>query len=255
MLALYHYEPYANSMKCLIALQEKGLEFESRYVDILKFEQHEPAFVAINPNGQVPVLVHDGNAIVESTVINEYLDDVFPEVPLRPAHPVERARMRAFSKWNDEILMPAVSMLGWQARFRPLASAIDKAEFARRMARVPLAEIRAKWETTAGAGFGLAELEESRRKIRWFVARMEEALGKGPWLAGPGYSLADINVYPMIEGVTRLYPEIWNETQAPRSIEWLARVNSRPAVQAAFGYSRFKNAPGRARDAQVALRA
>ena len=153
MLALYHYEPYANSMKCLIALEEKGLKFESRYVDILKFEQHEPAFVAINPNGQVPVLVHDGEVIVESSVINEYLDDVFPEVPLRPADSAERACMRVFSKWNDEILMSSVSMLGWQVRFRPLASGIDKAEFARRMKRVPLAEIRAKWEVTAGAGF------------------------------------------------------------------------------------------------------
>ena len=163
--------------------------------------------------------------------------------------------MRVFSKWNDEILMSSVSMIGWQARFRPLASGIDKAEFARRMARVPLAEIRAKWEIAAGPGFTPAELEESRRKIRWFLERMEQALGTGPWLAGRSYSLADINAYPMIEGVTRLYPEIWNEKQVPRSIGWLARINARPAVQAAFGHSRFKNAPGRARDAEMALRA
>jgi hypothetical protein len=56
----------------------------------------------------------------------------------------------------------------------------------------------------------------------------------------------------MIEGVTRLYREIWNEREAPRSMRWLARINERPAVQAAFAYSRFKNAPGRARDAEVA---
>ena len=66
MLELHHYEPYANSMKCLICLEEKGLAFTSRYVDILRFEQHAAAFLKINPNGQVPVLVHDSKTIVES---------------------------------------------------------------------------------------------------------------------------------------------------------------------------------------------
>ena len=255
MLELYHYEPYANSMKCLICLKEKGLEFASRYIDILKFEQHAPEFVAINPNGQVPVLIHDGRAIVESTVINEYLDDTFPKIPLRPSDSYRRARMRVWSKWVDEILMPSVSMLGWQVRFRPYAQGLDPADFARRMAQVPLKEIREKWEITAGPGFSDAQLEESRRKIRWFVERMEQALRDEPWLAGPAYSLADINAYPMLEGTSRLYKEFWNERHAPRSIEWLARVNARPAVRAAFGYSRFQNAPGRARDAEKVLRA
>jgi glutathione S-transferase len=255
MLELFHYEPYANSMKCLISLTEKDLKFTSRYVDILAFEQHEAWFVRINPNGQVPVLVHDGRAIVESTVINEYLEDVFPEAPLRPADPTERARMRVWSKWVDEILMPTVSILGWQQRFRPLFQNHDKAEFAKRLERIPLKEMRVKWQTMAGPGFSDAQLDEARRQIRWFIARMEEALAEERWLAGRSYSLADINAYPMIEGVTRLYRDIWNETDAPRAIEWLARINQRPAVQAAFGYSRFKNAPGRARDAEAALRA
>ena len=74
MLELYHAEPVANSMKVLLCLKEKGIEFTSHYVDLLRFEQHQPEFVAINPNGQVPVLVHDGATITESTVINEYLD-------------------------------------------------------------------------------------------------------------------------------------------------------------------------------------
>jgi hypothetical protein len=60
MLELYHAEPVANSMKVLLCLKEKGIEFTSHYVDLLRFEQHQPEFVAINPNGQVPVLVHDG---------------------------------------------------------------------------------------------------------------------------------------------------------------------------------------------------
>ncbi|MCC6948992.1 MAG: glutathione S-transferase family protein [Bradyrhizobiaceae bacterium] len=255
MLELYHYEPYANSMKCMVCLKEKGIDFVSRYVDILKFEQHEPSFVALNPNGQVPILVHDGKVIVESTVINEYLEDVFPQVRLRPTDAYERHRMRVISKWNDEILMPSVSMLGWHSRFHPFAKNIDEKEFQQRMRRVPLYEIREKWETTRKGAFTEAQLNESRRKIRWMIARMEEALSDSKWLAGPEYSLADINTYPQIEGVTRLYKEFWNEKNAARSIEWLARMNERPAVKAAFALSRFSNAPGQARDADKTARA
>ena len=67
MLKLYHAEPMANSLKSLIPLKEKGLQFESIYVDLHKFEQHEPWFVKINPEGQVPVLIHDGNTITEAS--------------------------------------------------------------------------------------------------------------------------------------------------------------------------------------------
>ena len=255
MLELYHYEPYANSMKCLVCLEEKNLAFTSRYVDILNFEQHEAEFLQVNPNGQVPALAHDGRVIVESTIINEYLDDTFPDVPLRPSDTAERARMRVWSKWTDEILMPTVSMLGWQQRFRPLFQRYDKTELERRLRRIPLKEMREKWQTMAGPGFSDEQLEESRRQIRWFVERMERALADAPWLAGTSYSLADINAYPMIEGASRLYKEFWSASNAQRSAEWLARMNKRPAVMNAFGYSRFKNAPGVARDAEKAMRA
>ena len=91
MLKLYHAEPVANSLKTLISLKEKGLQFESIYIDLHKFEQHEPWFVAINPEGQVPVLDHDGHIITHTTVIGEYLEDAFPEAP-RCARPIPWAR-------------------------------------------------------------------------------------------------------------------------------------------------------------------
>ena len=103
MVELYHAEPVANSMKVLLCLKEKALPFVSHYVDLLRFEQHRPEFVAINPNGQVPVLVHDGAVINESTVINEYLDEVFPAVALRPADPAARARIDARNRLHQRL--------------------------------------------------------------------------------------------------------------------------------------------------------
>ena len=103
MLTLYSFGPAANSMKPLLALYEKGLEFNPRFVDPRKFEHHEPWFKKINPRGQVPALDHDGHVITESTVICEYLEDAFPDAPrLRPTDPVKIAEMRVWTKWVDE---------------------------------------------------------------------------------------------------------------------------------------------------------
>lgn len=234
MLELYHAEPAANSMKPLICLKEKGLEFVSHYVDLLKFEQHSPKFVAINPNGQVPVLVHDGNIITESTVINEYLDDVFPQVALRPANPVERARMRIWSKFVDEYFCPAVSMIGWHVMVRRVARSIPKDRFRELLDRIPLAEQREKWATVAGDSFSPEQLTDSRRRIGVSVRRMEQILSQSLWLAGSTYSLADLNTYSMAAAVPRLASELMNEKDTPRCLSWLARMNERSAVKAAL---------------------
>ena len=159
MLKLYHAEPGANSLKSLIPLKEKGLEFQSIYVDLHKFEQHEPWFIAINPDGQVPVLDHDGNIITHTTVINEYLEDAFPEAPaLRPADPLGQARMRFWNKFVDEHVMNYVSMHGWHRFVGVLAHGIETGEFERLVARIPLHEQREKWRT-ARSGFSARECQ------------------------------------------------------------------------------------------------
>jgi glutathione S-transferase len=63
---------------------------------------------------------------------------------------------------------------------------------------------------------------------------MESILEKYKWLAGDEYSLADLNSYSMVAGMPRLMPEHMNEDNAPRALEWLARMDERPAVKAAL---------------------
>lgn len=233
MLELYHAEPVANSMKVLICLKEKQLDFVSHYVNLLLFEQHEPEFVAINPNGQVPVLIHDGNVINESTVINEYLDDVFPGIPLRPADLVWRARMRIWNKFVDEYFCPALSMIGWHLMVRRVAQSLDKDQLDEVLSRIPLKEQRDKWATVAGDSFTEEQLADSRRKLRVSIDKTEEMLGESEWLAGPDYSLADLNSFSIVAGVERLHPEILNKDDAPLTWKWFQRMEARPAVQAA----------------------
>jgi glutathione S-transferase len=234
MLELYHAEPVANSMKVLICLKEKGIDFVSHYVDLLRFEQHQPEFVKLNPNGQVPVLVHDGTVITESTVINEYLEDVFPEPRLRPRDPVSRARMRAWSKFVDEYFCPSLSMIGWHILVRRIAKALDKNELERALERIPLREQRDKWATVAGDSFTEEQLADSRRKCRVSVEKMEAILSKQKWLACNEYSLADVNTYSMTAGLPRTMPDVLNEENGRHVLEWLERMNARPAVPAAL---------------------
>ena len=69
------------------ALSEKRLDWTGHYIDILAGEQFKPEFLAINPKAVVPVLVHDGQIIPESTVICEYMEDAFPDHPIYPSSP------------------------------------------------------------------------------------------------------------------------------------------------------------------------
>jgi len=232
MLKLYHAEPLANSLKALIPLKEKGLAFESRYVDLHKFEQHQPWFVAINPEGQVPVLDHDGILITHTTVINEYLEDAFPNAPaLRPADPAGKARMRFWNKFVDEHVMNYVSMHGWHRMVGIIARSIEAGEFEKLVARIPLYEQREKWKT-ARSGFSNADLANATRKIEVALDKVEQQLSQTAYLAGDQFTLADINFFAMCGvGLQRMFPEM---KVGPRLVDWLGRVQARPGVQAAL---------------------
>ncbi|WP_404711059.1 glutathione S-transferase family protein [Sphingomonas sp. MMS24-J13] len=233
-LKYYHAEPLANSLKSMLPLFEKGLAFESVYVDLHKFEQHSDWFKAINPEGQVPVLDHDGAIITQTTVINEYLEDAFPDAPpLRPNTPVGNARMRIWNKFVDEHVMNFVSMHGWHRMVGVIARNIDSGEFEKLLANIPLHEQREKWRT-ARSGFSEADLANATRKIEVAVDKVEAQLAETPWLAGDMYTLADINFYShcgmMVE---RMFPEMEIAKRCPRLVDWRTRVAERPASKQA----------------------
>ncbi len=165
MLELYHAEPASNSLKVLICLKEKGVPFVSHLMDIQAFEQHEPAFLKINPEGQVPALVHDGIVITESTVINEYLDQVFPDPPLRPQSALEAARMRVFTKYVDEYFRIALSQIGWQLMIHTITDKLSPDEFEARLARIPREEKREKWRVSAAQGYTPEQMAAWRRTL------------------------------------------------------------------------------------------
>ena len=103
-LELYHFDRSSAARKIRIALAEKRLEWRSRILNtsVASREHHQADYLELNPRGVVPTLIHAGKAIRESQVILEYLEDAFPEPPLRPADPYGRSQMRLWTKLADE---------------------------------------------------------------------------------------------------------------------------------------------------------
>jgi len=102
IVELYHFWSSVCSVRCRMALEEKGVAWTSRYIDLFAFDQLRPEYLAINPKGVVPTLVHNGQPIRESLVINEYIDAAFEGPRLTPSGPLEAARMREFVYACDE---------------------------------------------------------------------------------------------------------------------------------------------------------
>ena len=233
MLELHHWEPNAACARVLIALAEKGLSFESRHVDALAFEQHAPAFLALNPSGETPVLVHDGQPFSESSFICEYLDEAFPGPSLLPGEPLDRWAARAWQKYVDDYLAAAVSELAWRALGQTALNVRTPAELDAALARIPMQERRDHWRRAVNSVDEVA-LEKARERVRLALAKIEADLSGRDWLAPGGFSLADIAVYAYLAYLPRIAPELLGE----RTVAWLQRMAERPAVRTAEATSR-----------------
>lgn len=246
--ALWHWEPNANSGKPIIALLEKGVEFESRYTDLLEFDQHKPDYLAINPDGTIPTLEHGDTVLTESTEMGEYIDAAFEGIALRPDNPVERWRMRWWGTYLDGYFGPSLSMIGWSVFVGPAVREKDPEVLRRNIERIPLQERRDAWSKAIYNTFGEDELAESRRRVQQAIRVFEAGLAERPYFAGGTYSLADINAFCMTYALPLMQAEHVNAEKTPHLLDWLRRVYERPAVGEAFGFGRT---PMAARAAEV----
>jgi len=113
MIKLYDFLPCPFGQKVRIALAEKGLSYDLVQVDISKGENRNPDFFRLNPFGRVPVLVDEDVTIYDSTIINEYLEDEYPEPPILPpvGSSALRARARRLEDFADTSFTPQVGQL------------------------------------------------------------------------------------------------------------------------------------------------
>jgi glutathione S-transferase len=237
VLELYHHGSSACAAKVRFALAEKQLAWTSRYVDILRGEQFAPAFLAINPKAVVPVLAHDGEIVPESTIICEYVEDAFPDRPLYPVSPLQRARVRWWTKAVDEELHPACSAITYVVSHRHAILRNGVGDFEAFLAQggTEGREARArKWQWIQ---HGL-EAPGAADKIRLYddyLHRMEQALGKRDWLVGESFSMADVAMAPYLNRLAALAMEgLWTGGRLPRVSAWFDRVRERPSSHSGF---------------------
>lgn len=235
-VTLYHGLASTCSKKVRIALYEKGVDFESRLLDLQNFEQHTPEFLAINPNGVVPALVHDGRSVIESSVIAEYVDEAFGGPPLSPADPLLRARMRLWIRFSDEAAYPAVMAPTWQYMRHRAAQKLAEGGDAL-LEHVPSAERRERWSQMAKGGYTEAEIAAAVERMRKCLDRIDEQLGQTQWLAGEAFSLADAAVLPFAVRIRNLRPDLLTQAARPRVHDWLDRAYKRPAVRRAIEFT------------------
>lgn len=234
MLKLYNAPHSTCSQKVRICLAEKSLPFEDIRLDLGKGkDQLKPDYLKLNPNGVVPTLVDDGAVVIDSSVICEYLDEKYPSPRLSPDDVAERAKMRAWMRYLEEVPTAAVRVPSFNMGFLPRFAGLDEERF--RSEQSDIRPIRKHFYRRMGTkGFKRAEVEAALEQIANTCARMDTALADGPWLMGQRYTLADIVVTPSIDRMADLgYANIWND-KYPRVADWYARMQARPAFQQAY---------------------
>jgi glutathione S-transferase len=237
MLTLYHHGSSACAAKARFALEEKGLGWESRYIDLMRGEQFSPDYVALNPKAVVPTLVHDEAVITESTVICEYLDEVFREPPLMPPGALERARVRVWTKAVDEELHPACSALTYIVSHRHRILRNGAASFEQFLAAGGTegrAARERKWQWIQH-GLEAPGAAEQLRIYTGFIEKMDRVLDGRHWLVGDSFSLADVALTPYLFRLAVLsLDSVWRNGRLRHVESWFARIRERPSFEPAF---------------------
>jgi len=234
-LELWHATHSTCSQKVRLCLAEKGLAWKSHFVDLRRFRHLEPEFLALNPDAMVPVLKDGGRVIRESMVINEYLEDAYPEPSLRPRDPSRRAHMREWTLYVAEEPTWAVKVPSFQKNIRPeLAGRYSAGEIEAIAARMPNPETAARWVKAVKEGFSPAEIRTSLDRLAKTLERMEAALAGAPWLAGDEYSLADVDMAPFVHRIAALDSAMIE--QRGRVAGWYSRLQARPAFRTAMDW-------------------
>src|SRR6266550_1735702 len=161
-ITLYDAVPSSNSDRTKIALHEKGLAYDRVTLDLAKKDQKRPEFLKLNPYGKVPVINDAGKILFESCIINEYLDEKYPNPPLMPKDPYLRGRGRVL------------------------------VDYGLNFTHEPYWALRGEMLKPADKRNG-ALMEDKRRGLRDLLQYLEAALDDKPYFLGD-FSLTDIAV-------------------------------------------------------------
>ena len=231
MLTLYKFSNSICTQKVMITLDEKGLDYGTVDINLFTGEQYSPEYLKINPKGVVPSLIHDGNPIIESSLICEYLDETWPDNPLIPASPYQRTQMRLWSKLIDEKLFTATREITFSCHFRHRMKTMTEEERQLRYQNVGDPERTARIKSTYKDGVASPFVYQAIANWEKAFKQMEATLTNGgPWLVNGEYSLGDINMIPFVWRLEYLnLVDLWLADR-PMVQDWWALAKTRPSA-------------------------
>jgi len=197
MIRLYDYPDCPFCQKVRVVLAEKDLEYERLHVDLHKGQQRAPEFLKLNPYGKVPVLIDEDIVIYDSTIINEYLDEEYPNPRLMPEDSAGRARVRLLEDFGDNSFTPPAGMI---------LTELHKPEGERDAEKV----------------------RKYQSEIAWILGRLEVNLEGKEYLTSD-FSLADVAFVPRILVLSQLGVEL--DARLQNVASWIGRLRERPSVK------------------------
>jgi glutathione S-transferase len=239
MLKLYTSEPNTFFFKPLIALAEKNAQCTTHYFDAANFEQFAPDFPgdlesSLQLEREGPLLVHGDTIISSTSFMLEYISESLPGPSLVPGDSYDAYKMRAWAQYLGAQLGSTVPVLGCARYLRPHLASLDPATVDRHIAAIGPIERRAGWLALRDGTYSPGYLKTVNERLAAPIARVEKALQDGLWLAGPAFSAADIDAYPMLCVLPDLAPATVNQQSTPRIMEYLDRVAARDSVREAL---------------------
>lgn len=252
-IELYNRPTSTCSQKVRICLAEKNLEFTDIRVDNKTNQNLSPEYLRLNPNGVVPTMIHDGNVIIDSSVICEYLDEVFPNPRLSPEHPVERAHMRAWMRFAEEVPATAIRVPSFHMIIAQRFSGLDEKTFREKEADVR--PLRKHFYRRMGTrGFSNEDVSAALEELDLTLSRMARALATGPWVMGKDFTLADILLIPTVDRMNDLgLARMWQE-RYPCISSWYGSVQQRQSFKKTYiAGSRLSENAKKIRQLQVPL--
>ncbi len=243
MLQLYYASESLCSQKVKLVLAEKHLEWEGHLLNLLTFENLNPNYIALNPKGVVPTLVHDGRVIIDSIRIIEYLDETFPRPRLTPTTPDLQELMQRWMLLQNQFPMREVmygnyqGLEGWILR---RSVQVKQKLLPQLMQAHPefLASYEAKlkdvklWSSTIQDRQAIASIN---RKIEPMLTQLEAQLIQTEWLCGTAYSLADVVWTAVLNRLEELkFGALWADSARPALAAYFQRLKARPNFKVAI---------------------
>jgi glutathione S-transferase len=229
---LYNAPQSTCSQRVRFVLNSKALPFDEVKLNLLAGDQLKPDYLKLNPNGVVPTLDHDGQIVIDSNVIIEYLDEVAPDASFTPEDPAKRAHMRSLMHFIDEMPAAAVRVPTFNLAFLPKFKAMSRADFVAMAESKPL---RKEFMMTMGqTGFPKPEMDAALARLRRAYERMDAEIEKsgGPWLIGQDITLADVSVMPALVRMDDLGMPDWQDL--PRVVAWFDAIRAQPAYRQTY---------------------